>query len=868
MASKAPTHASELSTAILQHVGLGTYPEPDVASADIPASALPGLLEAIDKTRDSVKEDLRNLSRQSASHLDGWIFQAKQLQLDIEKSKATAREIVNEAEAGKSLRAHQEDASSKVELLKRELDYNVTLGHVIEQLQAVMRLLDAAQHLTSRRALLEALKKLSEARRFTTQLDIFENARFAGLVQRREARIRELLGSKVVECWAALIKADASEGQVVINTQLDDSTFSMSLEEVTAAMLELGILDTYVSRLHRDLDTVIINPLFTVDAKGMAPKAVYEKSTVQISGMSEVSNPSTFVQEVDGLVRFITRELPERLHQSLLEKLLPSLMVQLVNNSLDLSVPVQLDQMADFKSSLVKIEDLADYIDTLGIAIPSEGDLSLWLDRLPQTWLARRREAALARMRSISHDGAGTKRIAERVETQTVSSDDVMITDGQVRGNDQGDEWNADWAEDDEIDDAALVDNLQPADDNEDASAWGLEEEGPVIEQIDNKPAVTEANVEGEDEAWGWGDGEDEEQTEFPEPATLVRLAPKSIVKTSVSKRQLPTDREITLRETFAITAIPDSILELINLILVDASTLSADSFPIHAISTAAPALSSLPTLFMAFYRATARTSYASQPAADMLIYNDSQHLAGSLGTLLSQLSPDHPLYKRLTRSLEAEIKLLYTYSRLAYGREMDSQRTILSDLLSATSGFDNCTSPLNKREYDGAVEDVVHRVRELNKIWTGVLSDSARLQSLGAILSHVIRRITTEILELSDGINGISEEESKTLKYWMDQVSALSDLFEQDPSGASADDEVRRSVVHVYTPGWLRFIYLGEILEASLVDIKFLWNEGELSLEFEANEVEDLIKALFAESQYRRDALKEIKSSGRQTRM
>lgn len=164
--------------------------------------------------------DLRNLSRQSASDLDGWIAQAKQLQTDIEQSKAAAREIVNEAEAGKSLGAHHEDAFSKVELLKRELDYNVTLGDIIEQLQIATALLDAAQDLTSQRTLLEALKKLAEARGVTSQLDNFENARFAGLIQRREAQIRELLGAKIIECWNTLIKADASEGEVVINAEL------------------------------------------------------------------------------------------------------------------------------------------------------------------------------------------------------------------------------------------------------------------------------------------------------------------------------------------------------------------------------------------------------------------------------------------------------------------------------------------------------------------------------------------------------------------------------------------------------------------------------------------------------------------------
>jgi len=189
----------------------------------------------------------------------------------------------------------------------------------------------------------------------------------------------------------------------------------------------------------------------------------------------------------------------------------------------------------------------------------------------------------------------------------------------------------------------------------------------------------------------------------------------------------------------------------------------------------------------------------------------------------------------------------------------MDSQRTILSDLLSATSGFANCTNPLNAREYNGAVADVVHRVRELNKVWKSVLSDSARLQSLGAILSHVLRRIVTEILELADEPRGISEEESKALRSFMDQVSQLSDLFEQDAPDGSGE---KRTAVHVYTPSWFRFAYLGEILEASLADIKYLWSEGGLGLEFEAGEVVDLIEALFAESQFRRDAIREIKGS------
>ena len=43
-------------------------------------------------------------------------------------------------------------------------------------------------------------------------------------------------------------------------------------------------------------------------------------------------------------------------------------------------------------------------------------------------------------------------------------------------------------------------------------------------------------------------------------------------------------------------------------------------------------------------------------------------------------------------------------------------------------------------------------------------------------------------------------------------------------------------------------------------MDIKFLWTEGELSLEFGAGEVIDLIEALFADSEHRRRAVGEIR--------
>jgi centromere/kinetochore protein ZW10 len=176
---------------------------------------------------EQVQGELRQLSRQSAPDIDGWITQAKQLQVDIERSKATAREIVQGAEAGKTLDAHVKDASSKVDLLRKELDFNVTLAGTLEQLQIISGLLDGAQNAASEGELSDSLEKLGNARKVIDQLDSFENTRFAGLVQRRATQLRDILVGRVQEYWHGMVKFTPAERNVTIHGELKGEVRSL-----------------------------------------------------------------------------------------------------------------------------------------------------------------------------------------------------------------------------------------------------------------------------------------------------------------------------------------------------------------------------------------------------------------------------------------------------------------------------------------------------------------------------------------------------------------------------------------------------------------------------------------------------------------
>lgn len=205
---------------------------------------------------------------------------------------------------------------------------------------------------------------------------------------------------------------------------------------------------------------------------------------------------------------------------------------------------------------------------------------------------------------------------------------------------------------------------------------------------------------------------------------------------------------------------------------------------------------------------------------------------------------------------LGSDVEALEKFGKYAYSKEMQTQSTIVTDLLDGAQGFTQCSEQPFKSEYEKAISATVDRIRDVYKEWQPILSHSALLQSIGSLLSTVIGKIIVDIEDLGD----ISEDQSKQLVLFCTQVSKLEDLFIPE----STSDAEAIPVTAVYVPEWLRFQYLVNILESSLADIKFLWLEGELGLEFSVEEVIDLIEALFAESDYRRRAIAEIRRAPR----
>jgi centromere/kinetochore protein ZW10 len=616
----------------------------------------------------------------------------------------------------------------------------------------------------------------------------------------------------------------------------------------------LGGLDVYIRRLKRDIEFALINPRLSTKP---GQHNVFQVKAGRISVSSTSSKPDTIatLDDIWAALGFLSTHLPKSVCEPLSRKLLPSLFETLTYTWLDQTVPVQIEQMPVFQQILDRVSSLAEQIDALNWS--STALLKDWVQNAPRTWLSKRRETALGAARSLLFSGLKDRRTVERVETQTVSKGDAIM--GGTDVDEADDAWAADWEGDTPETKEADTKKPEPTtnDDDDDASAWDMDEDDADAQAKSPAPAANGENEEDDAaDAWGWGDDEQTtDNTSKPDSPKKADKVRKTFQTTSSG------DRELTLRETYIVTAVPDGMLEIVMQVVSDAESLTDPNYSGSPIGPAASALYTLPTFILAIYRATASTAYGQLDSGNMLIYNDASRLADQIRSFVNKQAekdatstlPAH-LRPSSRLRLDNDIKALETFAKRAYSAEMESQRTIIRDMLDGAQGFSNCNAEPFASACESAVSITEGRLRDVHKQWASILSRSALLQSSASLLSTAIGKMIMEIEEIQD----IGEEESKKLRQLCDEMSKVKDLFIQEHAeGGEATD-----MTGIYCPNWFKFQYLGELLESSLADIKYLWTEGELRLEFEADEVTDLIEALFADSDYRRKAIADIRRS------
>lgn len=770
-----------MSTALLADaIQEGTFPDlEELLSSNL--SAVDGLLNTISQGRSDLNEDVRSTSK-SLSGVDEWITQAAKVQRDIQLCKVEARQIVEDHARVQSQQAEANEASQKAALLEKEIAFTQTLQSELRGVAA------AAQSLRS----IEDLLSQGKASEATSRLSKLETASIKG------PQVRTIIcdyQKDIANRTRELLEANLD---TLVTVQHDRQLSSISVrpsdESSTADILALKSLDAIdtvskaiAAKLEAFADAVLRDD-------GGRSVGTYEDQNgrflVQCDSIPNVSNAVRFSQDY---IYYLHDRLPQELVQPVTGTVLPKIVTKLIVEWLNPAIPTELSGLDDFDVVRAEVSSLAQAIGSIGW--PGPVQLAQWLEQASRTWITKRKGETLDAVRRIFVISKGTTHQVERVERQKAST--LEDTGKQHTEN-----------------------AIPAAEDAEDTSGRGFDEDE---EDAGTPKKQKRGHDEDEDvgDAWGW-DEDDNKETNGDRPTGQD-------------------SQELVLTEHYAITDIPDHLLEVIDSDIKDAFSLQEHSHPSLSDIPASSGLLTLPTLALAMFRATAATHYSSTPKlGNMNLYNDASYLADKLRSM------------NAAADSSADCAAMLKFARSAYAREMDTQRTILNDLLDGAQGFSNCTQFPYSQEIENAVTATIDRLRTVYASWQPILSTSALLQATGALLSTTISKFVVDILELED----ISEAQSHRLASFTTQFTALEDLFMANPP----DGNESVPMTAVYVNNWLKLQYLAQILDSSLVDIRYLWTEGELSLEFEAEEVVDLVKALFAESGHRRAAIQAIR--------
>lgn len=522
------------------------------------------------------------------------------------------------------------------------------------------------------------------------------------------------------------------------------------------------------------------------------------------------------LEQLNAVINYLSAHLREfpGLYDLIIKRSATRLMSSLCNKTLRSLLPVSEVESKEFEAHLVDLELLESTLSNAGW--PRASELQNWSQNFPQEMIAHRKVNYLDAIRitllttselKLSRVEDAQFATAKSEPSAAGKKDATSAKEVPAKKDVKASDWDNDWNE--EFDDQEFGDN----------DGWGLDSEDIVISDTED---ANEPKQGGDD--WGWGDEEQPSQQE-------------SNQNKDVKTEALSTAHEEEKRNALlcSVSEYPMIIVSAIQRFIAECKT---HQFEANANSiNAAGHISDM----LALYRALSPFAY-KQVASGVVQYNDLTFLLHELDT--------HPEFtgQILERDRSKLVQLSHVYS----SKELMAQQERLSAVLKQANGFKNCNQEQNLFACQATIERAINLFYEFSEAWATYASFPQRVKALGTLLEYLCSTIIFDI----EHQDNISEEESIELTKLIGFVQQLEELFADPTSAASA--EGASSLTLYYTPSWIKFQYLAEILQSNLVDILYLYNHNSL-VDFSQQELVNLIKALFAPSEHRRNAIEEI---------
>ena len=393
----------------------------------------------------------------------------------------------------------------------------------------------------------------------------------------------------------------------------------MSLADAAIALQSYKEVDERMEQLWRNIDGAVISRRMNPKEPSLCVQTA--EDTLLLSGQSN-SSVDALLSDLEVALKFLAAKLPTGLLSSLSGFLMADLVPRLIEQWLEPAVPSSLQNMQEFHAMSERAKGFHSTVHELGYTGMEQ--LQQWVEQAPTVWLGKCRETALDSIRLKLTSGLGSTRQVEKIERHMVTASEgrELATTGAgaaAETNDWGDDWGDAWDENQETEPAPPKQSRpkqeQPQPEHEQggddgADAWGWDENEAPNEKRDDKP---DKNDDDAADAWGWDEGDavsDHEAANEPETREAPHAKATRVPQTET--------RELVLKETYHISALPDQVMELLFAVLEDGAALTGDTPEYQSVASTAAGIFGLPILALALFRAVSPYYYSLEVGGTM----------------------------------------------------------------------------------------------------------------------------------------------------------------------------------------------------------------------------------------------------------
>lgn len=562
-----------------------------------------------------------------------WKTKAQSLQDDILRSRHLANDILRQASEPIISGEATQEAAEKVAFLQAELAYNARVRDALAAIKDVSGTLDQADQACQERRILDALRLLERAWEALDAVPVGRGVRAVKLLDLRALELKNTVHEVFEHVWKALIYVDV-DGKSLFVAEAKDGE-AMTLSDAVVGLKAYKEIDQRMAHLWHEVDQAVIGPRTNL-GNSTLPAIVVDGDLLRTEGRADRSIDALFA-DMDKVFTYFSERLPPDLIESMSALMMPEVISRIISVWLDSAVPASLKEMDHFESIMATARQFCARLTELRFA--GFNELQEWVEDAPKVWLSKCRETALDTVRVRLSQGLGSSKQVQRIEKQMVSRAEgqELAAAPATAAVTEEDDWGAAWDDGEDnhdepskgpgVDEGSQKSAGQPDEDGADAWGWGEDGEAQNTPAVQSQEPQQEAQDDDGGDAWGWGEEDAHDQ---PQRTSAARQPPSA----SAPAEQ----REMTLKETYNISSMPEPVLQLIFAILHDAAALTQAEYVFNdpatfgagltfrrhegsPVAKAAAGLFNLPTLALAMFRAIGPYYYSLDVGGNMFVY-------------------------------------------------------------------------------------------------------------------------------------------------------------------------------------------------------------------------------------------------------